>query len=82
MIREWKDSIIFEFENGYKVSFKYVSGKSIAVPTRIKPEVVGPDNHIVTSRFLSMTDRINADEFVLILGKVKALNKNEELDIL
>ena len=49
MIREWNDSIIFEFDNGYRVSFKYVSSHSVAVPTRVKPEVIGPKDQYPVS---------------------------------
>ncbi len=82
MVREWKDSIVFEFSNGYRVSFKYVRSQSIAVPTRVNPEVIGPNNEYLTSNFIELGKRYNSDELTVLLDLVRNLDKNEEINIL
>jgi len=82
MIREWKDSIIFEFDNGYRVSFKYARSFSVAVPTRVNPEVIGPNNEYLTSNFIETNKRYNSDELSALLEIVRNLDKNQEINIL
>jgi len=82
MIREWKDSIIFEFDNGYRVSFKYVRSISVAVPTRVNPEVIGPNNEYLTSNFIETNKLYNSDELSTLLEIVRNLDKNQEINIL
>ena len=82
MIREWNDSIIFEFDNGYRVSFKYVRSHSVAVPTRVKPEVIGPKNQYLTSNFVEINKAYNSNELSKLLEVVRNLDKNQEINIL
>lgn len=84
MIKEWKDSILFEFENGYKVRIPYVKSVSMPVPVKPKIDVMGPNNEYLTPNFLGNQYGINLDanDIVDILARVKSIDKNENLDIL
>ena len=82
MIREWKDSIIFEFDNGYRVSFKYIRSHSVAVPIRVKPEVIGPKNQYLTSNFVEINKTYSSNELSKLLEVVRNLDKNQEINIL
>jgi hypothetical protein len=82
MIREWKDSIIFEFDNGYRVSFKYTRSVSVAVPIRVKPEVIGPKNQYLTTNFVEIGKTYNSDELSKLLDIVRNIDKNQEINIL
>jgi len=82
MIRQWKDSIIFEFDNGYRVSFKYTQSISVAVPMRVNPEVMGPNNEYLTSNFIELNKKYNSDELSVLLEIVRNLDKNQEINIL
>jgi len=84
MIREWKNNIIFEFENGYRVKLPYIPSTNIAVPIRVKCDVLGPNNEYLTPNILKEKYNISlgANEIVDILAKVKNITPNENLNIL
>ena len=84
MIKEWKNSVLFQFDNGYRVRIPYVKSLTIPVPTKSKIDVLGPNDEYLSPNFLNEKYGIglDADEITDILAKVKSINPNEEFNIL
>lgn len=84
MIKEWKNSVLFQFDNGYRVRIPYVKSLTIPVPTKSKIDILGPNDEYLSPNFLNEKYGIglDADEITDILAKVKSINPNEEFNIL
>lgn len=84
MIKEWNKSLVFQFDNGYKVRIPYIKSLTLPVPTRSKIDVLGPNDEYLTPNFL--TDKfgsgLDADEITTILARVKNIDPNEDFNIL
>jgi|SaaInl6LU_22_DNA_1037377.scaffolds.fasta_scaffold00472_17 hypothetical protein len=84
MIKEWKEDIIFEFDNGYRVRIPYVKSTNLAIPTKPVFDVLGPNDEYLTPNFTNKKylKGVTADELITILSKIKDLEPNRQFDIL
>lgn len=84
MIKEWKNNIIFQFDNGYRVRIPYIKSMTLPVPSRSKIDILGPNDEYLTPNFLNEKygNGLSADEIIPILAKVQSIKKGEDINIL
>jgi len=84
MVQEWKNDIVFVFENGCRVRIPYVKSMSRPIPTRPIFDVLGPNDEYLTPNFLNKDygKHLKADDIVEIMNKVKNLDPNEDINIM
>jgi len=84
MIKEWKGVLIYEFENGYRVSVPYIKSIKFAIGNTPIVDVLGPNNEYLTSNFLpeGHGNGLTADEIADLIYRVKSIKVGEIVDIL